>query len=162
LQEAWAKAQPEPGGELPSLPETLRTLGGQLDQSGARAAVVVIAEGQDHAEVFGESTLFSLSSLSVVETKQLAPEEVQQASAAQMALRGQVPPADAGLGEGYESLLRAVGEELERADIRDCQIVVTRQIVSVEGPNGYSRVFAARDLARGERTAGRRSQEQEQ
>jgi hypothetical protein len=158
LQASWRRAEALPAP--PPLAETLRTLGGLLDDAGTALARLSLAP---------ESVL--LQALGPVQERALGPAELQQEIAARTALRGQVPsdPAAAPTAVGspdaparpdrseppdtpvpadrYEPLLRNLGAALAAEPPQSYEVYVTPRAVVVEGSAGYFAVFTRPQLA---------------
>ena len=136
LARAWRRATAaSAAAPPPPLQETLRTLGGLLDEAGARGAYLMVAIDSALVQTFGDMTQV-----------RLGPIELRQTVAARMALRGQVAPADPAVPERYETLLRAVGTELDAELPQAYELVVTRRTVVVEGSEGYYSVLTIEQL----------------
>lgn len=136
LQRSWLRGHTGTAAPpMPSLAETLRTVGALLDDALARAAFIAIDPEAVQVQMFGEP-----------HTLVLGPHELQQEIAARQALRGQVAPADPTVPERYETRLRAVGTVLEAEPEQSYLLATTRQTVIVEGSEGYHHVFRNEDL----------------
>jgi hypothetical protein len=137
LQRAWLRGRTgTTAPPMPTLHETLRTVGALLDEALARAAYVVTSSDVIQIQMFGEPQ-------QVV----LGPHELRQEIAARTALRGQVAPSDPTGTERYETRLRSVGRVLDEEPLQSFAIVVTRRSVVVEGAEDYYNVFTNEDLA---------------
>lgn len=137
LQRSWLRGRTGTAAPpMPSLSETLRTVGALLDDALARAAFIAIAPEAVQVQMFGEPHALVWG-----------PHELQQEVAARRALRGQVAPADPTVPERYETRLRAVGTVLEAEPEQAYLLAATRQTVIVEGSEGYHHVFRNEDLA---------------
>jgi hypothetical protein len=121
---------------MPPLAESLRAIGGGLDETLTRAAYVVTEPDSIQVQTFGEVTQLTLG-----------PQELHQEIAARQALRGQVAPTDPTSTERYETRLRAVGNVLDEEPAQSYAVVITRRTVVVEGSEGYYSVFNNNDLA---------------
>jgi hypothetical protein len=134
LQQSWQRAESATGA--PPLTETLRTLGGVLDDARAPLA---------HLSIGPERVLFQ--PLAPVSSRTLNPTELRQESAARAALRGQVPP-DAATAPGrYEPLMRALGVALAIEPEQSFEVYVTPRAIVVEGSAGYFAVFTRDQFA---------------
>lgn len=137
LQRSWLRGRTGAAAQpMPPLAETLRAVGGSLDEALARAAYVVTEPDSIQVQTFGELT-----------QQTLGPQELQQEIAARSTLRGQVAPADPTGTERYETRLRAVGTVLDEEPPQSFAIMATRRAVVVEGSEGYYGVFNNDDLA---------------
>jgi hypothetical protein len=146
LQASWQRAEALPAA--PPLAETLRLLGGLLDDAGTALARLSLTP---------ESVL--LQALGPVQERALGPTELQQEIAARTALRGQLPPAaparpsalvppDAPApADRYEPLLRNLGAALAAAPPQSFEVYVTPRAVVVEGSAGYFQIFTRAQLA---------------
>lgn len=137
LQRAWLRGRT--GATAPSMPtlhETLRTVGALLDDALARAAYVVTSLDVIQIQMFGEPQQLVLG-----------PHELRQEIAARTALRSQVAPSDPTSTERYETRLRAVGRVLDEEPLQSFAIVATLRSVVVEGAEDYYNVFTNEDLA---------------
>jgi hypothetical protein len=134
LQHSWLRG--EETAEPPPLPETLRTLGGLLDDFQTRLARLAIAP---------DSTL--VQPLLPANELTLGPVELQQEVSARLALRGQVAAEDPATSDRYEPLLRAVGVALAAEPPQTYEVIVTPRVVVVEGSAGYFGVFTRDQLA---------------
>ena len=84
LQRAWLRGRTgTTAPPMPSLDETLRTVGALLDEALTRAVYVVTSTDGIQLQMFGEPQQLVLG-----------PHELRQEIAARMALRGQVAPTD--------------------------------------------------------------------
>jgi hypothetical protein len=120
----------------PPLQETLRTLGGLLDEAGAQIACVAVEAQQTRVETFGE-----------VRQRSLGASELQREIAGRVARRGQVPPADPTAPTRFETLLRAVGAMLDAEPDQAYKLLVTTQQVVVDSGDGGAQVFTAPQLS---------------
>jgi hypothetical protein len=134
LQCSWQRGE-EPA-EPPPLPETLRTLGGLLDDFQTPLARLSLET---------DSTL--VQPLVPLNELALGPVELQQEISARTALRGQVATDDSADAERYERLLRVVGTALATKPAQSYDLIVTPRVVIVEGSAGYFRVFTREELA---------------
>ena len=129
LQQSWRRGESAPP---PPLPETLRTLGGLLDDAGAPLARLTVGP---------EMVVFQV--LSLARERTLGATELRQEIAARSALRGQLPSvADV----RYERLLRQIGEALAAQPAQSYELYVTPRAVVVEGSAGYFAVFTRDQL----------------
>lgn len=137
LQRSWLRGRSGAAREpMPPLAESLRAVGGGLDEAFARAAYIVTEPDSLQVQTFGELT-----------QRTLGPQELHQEISARTALRGQVMPPDRTTLERYETRLRTVGSLLEGEPAQSFGIVVTRRTVVVEGSEGYYNVFTNEHLA---------------
>lgn len=137
LQRSWLRGRSGAVREpMPPLAESLRAIGGGLDETLTRAAYVVTEPDSIQVQTFGEVTQLTLG-----------PQELHQEIAARQALRGQVAPTDPTSTERYETRLRAVGNVLDEEPAQSYAVVITRRTVVVEGSEGYYSVFNNNDLA---------------
>jgi hypothetical protein len=154
LQRAWQRTRTSVAmpAELP-LAEVLRTLGALLDDSEARAGLLVLARDRPRLHVFSESSMggdmahrtFGLLKLSL---------EI----AARTALRGQMAPRDPTATDRFETRLRAVGVELDQEPAQSYEVLLTERTIVVEGTEGYYRVCTSEGLAPQLRTLIRQRQ----
>jgi hypothetical protein len=119
----------------PPLQETLRTLGGLLDDAGAQIACVAVEPQQTRVETFGE-----------VRQRNLGAGDLRREIAGRVALRGQVPPADPTAPTRFETLLRAVGAMLDVEPEQAYKLVVTTEQVVVDSGDGATQVYTAPQL----------------
>ena len=137
LQRAWVRGRTgRAAPPMPPLAETLRTVGGLLDEALTRAAYVIASPDVIQIQMFGEPTQIVLG-----------PQELHQEVAARAALRGQVSPSDPTSTDGYETRLRAVGTVLDEEPAQAFVLLVTRRSVVVEGAEHYYNVFTNEDLS---------------
>jgi hypothetical protein len=134
LHQAWKLAQ-DSSAPCP-LPETLRTLGGLLDEAAAPVAYVTLVVGAAGLESFDQAGPFG--------SEVVAPHWER---AARTVLRGQLVPRDPTELGRYASSLRAVGAALDAQPQQDYELIVRRETVMVEGSAGYSHIFTAAELA---------------
>ena len=136
LQRAWIRGRSgQAAPPMPPFAETLRTVGGLLDEALARAAYIITSPDVIQIQTFGEPSQIVLGA-----------HELQQEIAARMALRGQVSPSDPTGTERYETRLRAVGTVLDEEPPQSFALLVTRRSVVVEGAEDYYNVFTNEDL----------------
>ncbi len=136
IEAAWQCSQCNPPLPPPPLREVLRTLGALVD--GMLADIATIEVGR-------ELTAIRLSDLP--RERHLDAHALQYEMAAQRALRGQVPGDASGLMTRYEPLLRAIGMVLENQPPQGYTIIVSHQIIGVEGTAGYYGLFPVSQLA---------------
>ena len=136
LQQAWERAHAEPAAALPPLAETLRVLGALADEVGAPFSMLDVRTDEAQVRLYD-----------VVRDERLDARALQQQSAARAALRGQVSPEAAGAPLRYEPLLRAVGALLAAEAAQTYQVIVTPQLIAVEGSAGYFGLFPTPQLA---------------
>jgi CheY-like chemotaxis protein len=137
LQRAWWRDQASAGAaDPPPLQETLRTLGGLLDQSGAQMARVALTPGSAEMSAYSE-----------VRQQRLGQRELRQAIGARKARRGEGPRRDPTEPTRYETLLRAVGLLLDNEPDRNYDLVVTPRKVVVDSPSHGSQIFTVDQLA---------------
>ncbi len=129
IQAAWARALAAPQSPALPLSEVLRTLGALVDQEQAEMATLEVRPGEVTVRVLGRAG-----------ERRLRTQELQQESAARQALRGQVPVGPRA-APCFEPLLRILGRDLEREAAQDYTIVVTPDIIGVEGSAGYYALF---------------------
>jgi hypothetical protein len=120
----------------PPLQETLRTLGGLLDDAGVQIACVAVEPQQTRVETFGE-----------VRQRHLAAGDLRREIAGRVARRGQVPPGDPTAPTRFETLLRAVGAMLDGEPEQAYKLVVTPDQVLVDSADGATQVFTAPQLS---------------
>jgi hypothetical protein len=143
LQRSWLRGRAATAtGPLPGQQEVLRTLGGRLDDAGARGAYLAVGPEGVRLQILGEPSVVILDL-----------GELRQEIAGRTALRGQVAPADPSAPDRFETRLRAVGMELDRlvqaqalAAAHAYELVALRRTVVVEGEAGYHRVFLTDEL----------------
>jgi hypothetical protein len=135
LQRSWQRGRTV-SGPFPPLSETLRTLGGLIDDAQVRYAYLVIGRGGVRLLTFGGEPL----------QRNIDHAELQQEIAARTALRGQVPPSEQADGLSRESQLRVVGALLEEQADQSYDLVVTPRALVVEGSEGYYRLFPDDEL----------------
>lgn len=140
LQTAWQRAQVEPPPPPRMLPlrETLRTVGGLLDGAGCKIASMTLSHGSMRVETFGD---VGPDGLGLPERTLLAHADLRQYSAAYMALRGQGATTTPSDRIRYETALRLVGEALEGLPEQEFELIVTPQLVTVQGSSGYAHTF---------------------
>jgi hypothetical protein len=137
LRDAWLSAGGDRATRLaPAFQETLRMVGALLDETAARGAYLVLAPEWVQLHAFGAHGPLQLGLL-----------QLCQEIAARTALRGRVPPADPTALDRYETRLRVVGAELDRAPVQAYELVITPRAIEVESTTGYQRTFADADLA---------------
>jgi len=137
LQRSWLRGRTGAVREpMPPLAESLRAIGGGLDEALVRAAYVVTEPDTIQVQTFGDLTHIMLG-----------PQELNQEIAARTALRGQVAATDPTSTERYETRLRGVGSVLDGEPAQSFAIIVTRRTVVVEGSEGYYNVFSNEDLS---------------
>lgn len=120
----------------PPLQETLRTLGGLLDQSGAQIACLAVEPHQTRLETFGE-----------VRQRSLGARELREEIAGRVALRGQGVRTDPTAPSRFETLLRAVGAMLDVEPEQAYRLVVTPEQVIVDSADSGAQVFTAPQLS---------------
>ena len=137
LEQAWLRAQiadvPVPA---PPLQETLRTLGGILDDYDTQAGFVSVVGGSSQLQPFGEW-----------QPRALDPPALLHEIAARTALRGQLVRPNPADPNRYETRLRAVGAHLDAEPPQTYQFLVSRQTIVIEGSRGYYRVCTTDGLA---------------
>jgi CheY-like chemotaxis protein len=137
LQRAWWRERAGAGGpDTPPMQETLRTLGGLLDQAGAQIACLAVAPGSAQVRAYSETR-----------QQRLGQRELRQAIGARKARRGEGPPRDPTSPSRYETILRAVGVLLDAEPDRAYDLVVTPGKVVVDSPAHGSQVFTVDQLA---------------
>ncbi len=136
LQRAWEKAL---RASLPAalcLSDCLRTLGGLLDDAGARAAYLSVRP--DGAVVQGCGPTPYLRALGRL--------ELCQENAGRSALRGQVGAPDPADRQRFETRLRAVGAAVESRPGQSYELVVGPHLIEVESDDGYCHVFRPEEI----------------
>jgi hypothetical protein len=137
LEQAWLRAQiAEVPLPAPPLQETLRTLGGILDDHDTQAGFISVVGGSSQLQPFGEWQPRALDALALLH-------EI----AARTALRGQLVRPNPADPNRYETRLRAVGAQLDVERPQSYQVLVSRQTIVVEGSHGYYRVCTTDGLA---------------
>jgi hypothetical protein len=137
LQRAWQREyRAAASAPPPSLQETLRTLGGLLDQAGAQIAQVAVDAKSARLETYSE-----------VRQRQLGTCDLQREIAGRVALRGRGPHLDPTAPTRFETLLRAVGAMLDVDPESSYRLVVTPEKVIVDSSDGPSQVFTAPQLS---------------
>jgi hypothetical protein len=117
--------------------EMLRTVGAVLDGTDHDLAVLDVSPHAVVIQTVGRSGRLEFGF-----------GEIEERSRERSRLRGQGPaPQPAGAPPRFEWVLRVVGAELDRAGDSRYGLTVSRQSVSVEGAEGYQRVFDAETLA---------------
>src|SRR5688572_22989217 len=115
LQRAWQREyRAAASAPPPPLQETLRTLGGLLDQAGAQIAQVAVDAKSARLETYSE-----------VRQPQLGTRDLQREIAGRVALRGRGPRLDPTAPTRFETLLRAVGAILDVDPDSSYRLVVT-------------------------------------
>jgi CheY-like chemotaxis protein len=138
LQEAWEHGYGGGAAEPPTLQEMLRTLGGLIDESGARGAYVGATRGRAQLQVFGETWRLDLEGL-----------ELSQHVAARTVLRGQGPAADPTATDRFETRLRLIGAELDALPPQWFELVATPRLIVVEGSAGHYQECSLKEIATG-------------
>ncbi|HLH26780.1 MAG TPA: ATP-binding protein [Chloroflexota bacterium] len=139
LQRAWAQGYVEAAATAPpSLQQTLRTLGGLVDEAGGRGAYLGVTPGRAQLQVFGEAGRLDLGWL-----------ELSQQVAARTVLRGQGPAADPTATERFETRLRLIGAELDERPLQWYELVATPRLIVVEGSAGYYHEYGLQEIAAG-------------
>jgi hypothetical protein len=129
-----------------SYEEMLRTVGAVLDDTDHDLAVLDVSPQAVIIQTVGRSGRLELGF-----------GQIQERSHERSRLRGQGPrPHPVGAPPRFEWVLRVVGAELDRIGESRYGLTVTRQSVSVEGAEGYQRVFDADTLTTLLRDAVRR------
>jgi hypothetical protein len=138
LQDAWQRIWTEDVSAAPPMQESLRTLGGLLDDAEAQAAYIAISPEGVQLQQRDSSGALTARALNTM--------TLQQELAARTALRGQVPAVDPTDPERYEPRLRALGAELDAEPAQSYQLLVTRRTIAVAGSAGYDRTFSGPEL----------------
>ncbi len=133
LRRAWQREQDAPAN-LPPLSEQLRTLGGLLDEVGARVAAFAVADGQAEVHTFQKA-----------HEQTLEPRHLQRESRLRAALRGRGPRAIPA-GPRYEPLLRVLGTVLEAEPPQAYEVLVTPRAIVVDGATTGCQVFTLDQL----------------
>jgi hypothetical protein len=137
LQRSWRQGQFQAEAEPRiTLEETLRVLGGLLDDARARAAFVVLTPDGAQMQAFGETHQWELTTA-----------DIARESAARSALRGQVQVGDVTVPDRLERALRAAGAALETEPQQTYELAVTHRALVAEGSAGYFHVFSFDELA---------------
>jgi hypothetical protein len=136
LQRSWRQGQFQAEAEpRVTLEETLRVLGGLLDDAGAQAAFVVLTPDGAQMQAFGETRQWDLTTA-----------DIARESAARSALRGQVAVGDMTAPDRFERALRGAGTALEHELPQTYELAVTRRALMVEGNAGYFHLFTLDEL----------------
>ncbi len=137
IQRAWRREyRGVAESRRPPLQETLRTLGGLLDEAGAKIACLAVGPEQTRVQTFGEAR-----------QRHLGLGDLQREIAGRVARRGQVLPTDPTAPTRFETLLRAVGAMLDSEPDLAYQLVVTPDQVVVDSGDGTPQVFTAPQLS---------------
>ncbi len=131
----WDRTISAVAASLPPLQETLRSLGGVLDDWQASVAYLAIDQEGALLQAFGEDRPLRLGRAAL-----------HQAIGARTVLRGMVAPADPTSSERYETRLRVVGADLDQQPAQAYELLVTRRTIVAEGSGGYYRVCTAEGL----------------
>jgi hypothetical protein len=139
LQRAWEQGYVEGAtASPPTVQETLRTLGGLIDEAAARGAYLGLTRGRAQLQVFGETWRL-----------ELAGRELSQHVAARTVLRGQGPTADPAAADRFETRLRLIGADLEALPLQWYELVATPRLIVVEGSAGYYHEYSLKEIAAG-------------
>jgi CheY-like chemotaxis protein len=136
LQRAWRREQT--GGDPPTAPsfqETLRTLGGLLDQSGAAVARVAVTPDSAEVQAYHEA-----------QERHLDRQDLAREIGQWRARGGRAPRTDPTSPSRYETLLRAVGLMLDSDPVGAYDLVVTPRQIVVDIPAGGSQIFTVEQL----------------
>ncbi|HEY7061991.1 MAG TPA: response regulator [Chloroflexota bacterium] len=132
LRRAWQREEGAPA--IAPLSEQLRTLGGLLDEVGARVAAFAVAGGQAQVRTYQEAP-----------AQTLEPRQLRRESSLRAALRGSGPRV-APAGPRYEPLLRVLGEVLEADPVQTYEVLVTPRAIVVDGDTSGCQVFTLDQL----------------
>jgi hypothetical protein len=135
VRAAWQRSQQQVQEPTLPLPEMLRLLGAALDTQQAAMATLHVQPGAVTLRIFG-----------LLQEEHFDAQALQHEHAARQALRGHVPATSPPAAARYEPLLRALGTILEAEPPQTYTLVVTSQVVGVEGARGYFRLFSVADL----------------
>jgi signal transduction histidine kinase/CheY-like chemotaxis protein len=139
LQCAWQQGYvADATAPPPTVQETLRTLGGLIDEAAARGAYLGLTRGRAQLQVFGETWRLNLEGC-----------ELSQHVAARTVLRGQGPTADPAAADRFETRLRLIGAHLEPLPLQWYELVATPRLVAVEGSAGYYHEYSLKEIAEG-------------